>query len=367
MKISLPILYRYLLKSFFISFGGALLAFVSLFVMFDFFERLKTFIKEGSTVLQSLSYLVLKIPLVVHLMVPVAVLVATLLSIGKLSQQSEITAMRAAGVSISWLVRPLVVAGFIISILHFIAAETVVPWATEAVERLYAIDIKKNDEKGRLSRKDFWHRKDRTFFNIGFYDSRDATLQQVSRLEFDPQFRLTHREDADSAQWISPQVGWSMRGITEIQFERSGKFQLESFKRLPLVIDEKPADFYNMQREPEEMNSRQLRKYIDKLRSEGVPVARYLVDLAAKFSFPLVNMIAVLLAFPFALKTSRSGKMTASFLSGIGLGFAYHLFHAVALSLGGAELLPVMSAAWAANILFLCVGVYLIGGAEFGR
>lgn len=367
MKISIPVLHRYLLRHFFSSFLGCLFAFAALFVVFDFFDRLKTFIKEGSSAVQAVTYVLLKVPLVVHLMMPVAVLVATLISIGKLSQLSEITAMRSAGASVRWIVTPLLVVGVLLSICHFIAAETIVPWATESVEQLYHMDIKKKGEKGGLSRENFWYRKDDAFYSVGFYDSKDASLQEISKLEFDRQFRLARRTDAEDAQWISPQVGWSMRNITEVEFNRSGKMQLESFKKLPLVIDEKPADFYNMQREPEEMNTYQLRHYISKLRSEGVPVSKYLVDLAAKYSFPFVNAIAILIAFPFALRPSRSGKMTSSFIAGIGLGFAYHFFHAVCCSLGGAELLPLMASAWAANIIFLCVGLYLLGGAEMSR
>lgn len=365
MKFYIPLLYRYLLRHFLLSFAGSLAAFVSLFVVFDFFERLRVFMKEGSTIIQALSYVVFKVPQVVHLMVPVAVLVGTLISIGKLSQLSEITAMRASGASVGWLVRPLILTGLLISIFHFIAAETVVPWANESLEQLYNLDIKKKDETGRLSREHFWYRKDNSFYSIGFYDSKDATLAEISKFEFDNFFRLTKRTDAESAQWVSNRVGWSMRGITETKFEPTLK--IESFKRLPLVIDEKPADFYSMQREPEEMSSQELSRYIDKLRSEGVPVTKYLVELAAKFAFPLVNMIAVLLAFPFALKPSRSGKMTASFIAGIGLGFAYHFVHATCVSLGGAGVIPVLAAAWSADVIFLCVGLYLVGGAEYAR
>src|SRR4051812_39075402 len=100
----IPLLQRYLLRHFISAFLGCLLAFVTLFTVVDFFERLRTFIKEGSTFFQASTYILLKIPMIVHLMTPVAVLVATLLAVGRLSQLSEITAMRASGASITWLV-----------------------------------------------------------------------------------------------------------------------------------------------------------------------------------------------------------------------------------------------------------------------
>ena len=360
----IPILQRYLLRSFFSSFFGCLLAFVTLFTVFDFFERLKTFIKEGSTILQAATYIFLKIPLIIHLMTPIAVLVATLLAIGRLSQLSEITAMRASGASVNWLITPLLGAGFLISIFQFVAGETIVPWATEAVEELYHFDIKKTVEKGGFNRENFWFRKDNSFYSVDEYDSSTGQLHGITRLDFDRQFRLTKRVDGDSAEWVSPRVGWSSKNISEVEFESDNRLQLESFKMLPFVISEKPMDFYNMKREPDEMTSAQLKVYIDKLRSEGVPVNKYLVELAAKFSFPLVNTIAIALAFPFALQSARSGKLTRGFITGIGVGFAYHFVHAVSSSLGGAELIPVTAAAWGANILFASIGAYLVGGAE---
>jgi lipopolysaccharide export LptBFGC system permease protein LptF len=59
--------------------------------------------------------------------------------------------------------------------------------------------------------------------------------------------------------------------------------------------------------------------------------------------------------------------MTASFISGIALGFAYHFVHATCVSLGGAGVIPVLAAAWSAGVIFLCVGLYLVGGAEYAR
>jgi len=360
----IPLLQRYLLKHFITAFLGCLLAFVTLFIVVDFFERLRTFIKEGSTFFQASTYILLKIPMIVHLMTPVAVLVATLLAVGRLSQLSEITAMRAAGASIPWLVRPLFGAGLVISLLHFIGGETLVPWATQAVEELYHIDIKKKLEKGGLSRENFWFRKDNSFYSIDEYDSSKARLLGITRLDFDRQFRLRKRTDTQHADWLSSRIGWSAKNTTEIEFESNNKLKLDTFKNLPFVVSEKPSDFYNMKRRPEEMTSSELRVYINKLKSEGVPVIKHLVELASKFSFPLVNAIAILLAFPFALGSARSGKLTRGFITGIGVGFAYHFAHAICSSLGSAELIPVTAAAWGANILFASLGVYLVSGAE---
>lgn len=364
-RFSLPILHRYLLRQFVIAFLGSLLAFTALFVVFDFFEQIRVFIREDSTLVQALSYLFFRIPLVVHLMTPMAVLIGTLISIGRLSQLSEITAMRACGVSVTSLTRPLLGAGVVISILVLIAGETIVPWATDYVEELYHVDIRKKVESGGYSRENFWYRSGDKFYNIGFYDSRRASLSGLSVFELDSDFRLLRRVDAEQAEWVSPRVGWSMKDVVEMTFDPNGSVRMNKFNRVPLVIKEKPADFYNMRRMPEAMSYFALLAYVDRLRSEGVPVTKYLVDLASKLSFPFVNVIAILIAVPFALTPARSGSMTKSFVGGISVGFAYHFTHALMVSFGAAELLPVLASAWAANVIFACLGTYLLAGAEY--
>lgn len=88
---------------------------------------------------------------------------------------------------------------------------------------------------------------------------------------------------------------------------------------------------------------RQLSKYIDKLKLEGVSVTNYYVDLASKVSFPFVNFIVILIAFPIALISARSGNITVSFAIGIAIGFGDHVVHAISLSLGNAELIPIIA------------------------
>ncbi len=354
-------LQRYVLRSFFTVLILCLLGSVILFLVFDLFERIDLFIKEGVALALIFEYTSYKIPLIVNLMLPVALLIATILSIGRLSQLSEITAMRACGVSLFRVVRPLMFVGFAAAVISFVAGETIIPSATRRVDEIYNLDIKKKAEKGKYSRANFWYRKGSRFYNVGLYDSRNSTLQGVSVIELDGNFRLERRTDAREAKWGgSAQVGWTMFDVIETVVDKKGNFDSSAFASTPLLIDEEPADFYNMERNAETMSYRELRDYLAKQRAEGVSVTAYLVNLAAKISFPLVNAIVVIIAFPFALVSARAGNLALSFIAAVSIGFGYYIVHALSLSLGNAELIPVLPAAWTANILFGSLGGYLM-------
>jgi lipopolysaccharide export system permease protein len=361
----IPILTRYLVVAFLVSFLGTLCALCSLFLVFDLFDRVRIFIREDSSIFQIIQYFFLKIPSIIQLTTPIALLIATLISVGKLSQQSEITAMRANGLSIISISRPLIILGLAISLITFILGETITPKATRLLEELYHLDIKKKAEKGSFSRENFWYRAGNNFYNISYYDSRTARVSGLSALEFTPNFELQRRIFSPVVTWESSAVGWTMRDVTEISFDDTNKMALSRFRKLPLVIAEKPKDFYNMQRTPETMTYLELSDYIHKLSSEGVPVTKYQVDLASKLSFPLINLIVILIALPFAINSSRSKTSTKSIIYGLTLGFSYYFCHAFCSALGGAELLPLYTSAWAANILFGSLGAFMLFGAEF--
>lgn len=360
-------LQRYILREFLSVLLLCLFAATSLFLVIEMFQRVRVFVREGSTILQAMSYLVLKVPLIIHLMTPVAVLVATLISVGRLSQRSEITAMRACGASILSLAKPLLAAGVVVSVLMFIAGETIVPWATQRVEEVYHIDIRKRDVKGQYSKENFWYRDKNRFVRVGFYDSRNSTLKALSVFHVDDQFDLRKRIDAREAVWSkNPFVGWTMKDAVEARFGGENKFYVSRFTQLPLLIKETPKDFFNLKRKPETLSYLELRKYVEKLTQDGVPVTRYLVDLAAKISFPLVNLVVVLVGIPFALIPARSGNLNLSFIAAVTIGFGYYIVHAVSMSLGAAELIPIVPSAWTANILLGSIGGYLMAGAEYG-
>lgn len=364
-SLRLPILQRYLLKNFFSVALISLLASSSLFLVFDLFERISVFIKEDTSAVQIFQYLLYKLPLILQLMTPLTILIAVLISIGRLSQLSEITAMRAAGLSVWALARPLLFVGILISGLMFANSEWLVPASSRKLHELYNLDIKKKAEKGSYSKSNFWYRKDNRFISVGLYDSRTASLQEITVLEMNKDFQLDRRTDAKSAVWGgSKNIGWTMNDIVEILINSKGQYVTSQLKNAPLIIDEQPSDFFQMEKTAEAMSYAELGSYIEKLKTEGVSTSAYLVDLAAKLSFPLLSFIVVLLAFPLALISSRSGSLTKSAVAGAALGFLYYVTHAISLSFGKAELIPPSAAAWTANIIFLSLGTYLMAGTE---
>jgi lipopolysaccharide export system permease protein len=365
-RFRISLIHRYILERYLSVLAISLFASVTLFIVFEMLDRMSVFIREGASLWLILQYIIFKIPLIVQLMLPVSAMVATLISIGRLSQLSEITAMRAGGLSVQYLVRPLLIVGVILSGFGYLLTETIVPATTKKFDEVYHLDIRRKVEKGSFSRSNFWYREGNKFINVGHYDSKNSKLQDVSIYEVDPDFTIRKRVDAKEANFgRSSLIGWTLYNATETELTAKNRFSSSRFRQIPMVTKKEPQDFYNMEVNTDALSSSALRRHAENLAAEGVPVTKLMVDLAAKKAFPLVCLIVIMTAFPFALIPARSGNLSVAFLAGISLGFLYYVVHAFSLSLGNGELIPVTAAAWSANILLGCVGGYLLAGADY--
>ena len=362
----ISLIHRYILERFLTVLAISLFVSVTLFIVFELLDRLSLFLREGATIWQIVQYFFFKIPLVTQLMLPVSAMVATLISVGRLSQLSEITAMRAGGMSVIYLVKPLLAVGIVLSGFSYLLSETIVPAATKKLDEVYHLDIRRKVEKGSYSRSNFWYREGTRFINVGHYDSKNSKLAEISVFEMNPDFTIKKRIDAAEASFgKNSLVGWTLNNATETELNAEHKFAASRFRQIPLVTKKGPSDFYNMEVNTDALSSSSLRKHAETLSEEGVPVTKLMVDLAAKKSFPLVCLIVIMTAFPFALIPARSGNLSVAFLAGISLGFLYYVVHAFSLSLGNGELIPIQAAAWSANILLGCLGGYLLAGADY--
>ena len=360
----MKLLHRYVLIQLLRNLMLCLMVVVFLFLVFDFFDRIDNILAENPPVWTTISYFLYKIPQTLTLMLPVSMMAAILLTLGIMSRNSEVTAMRASGATVRWICAPVFIVGMTLSLLSIVLNETLVPYSQRRSREIYNIDIRQKDKRGGYSQNDFWWRTKDKFFSIGTFDSRDNTMHDVSIFELNGAFNVKKRTDAEKITWVDPLLGWNLWRITEYLFDDKGEMEIRKARSLPLWLKEKPADFYDVRADPSTMSFRQLNAFINGQAHNGLRVTGLMAYLYEKISFPFVNLIVSLVVVPFALKPARSGSMAASVVAALVIGFSYFAVHSFSIALGRAELLPPLLSAWAANIIMGFIGVVLISGTE---
>lgn len=350
------ILFRYISTNFLKLFFICILSFLTIYLTIDFMSKFWKLSARDVPFIEIGRYFIFKVPLILTQVTPMATLLATLLTLGILSRNSEITVIKSSGISIYYLSIPIVALSLVISLFSLATSEYLVPYSNK---RFKAIERYRpgQDKTQRLFRKDkIWYFGVENIYKIDLLDLNNKVLHDVTVLKLDNDYEIAERTDAKKVIWKDN--GWVFAdGL--IRYFRD-PMKVERFQKRKIEIREKFSDFTVISQTPEEMSFKELKKYIDKLKNMGLDHRRYFVDLLAKISFPLVNLSLPLIGIPFALKTGRSAGIASGVGLSIVIGFAYWVTMAFNISLGHVGALPPFIAAFGSNIIFGLLGLILI-------
>ncbi|MDD2366048.1 MAG: LPS export ABC transporter permease LptG [Desulfuromonadaceae bacterium] len=330
--------------------------FVGLYLVVDLIEKIPRFLRSGGVAVDILEYFICKFPEMISRTAIFSTLMATLLTLGALSRDSEIIAMRSCGISLFRLSMPMLILGFIASIVLFVNSELVLPHSYARTEMIDRVKIKKHGERVAFKRNNIWFRSDSMILQATMFEPKTKTLSGVVLWDVDSTMHPVGRVDADNAVYSNGM--WLLNSVKQKKFNPSG-FTEKSLETMPLDLKLKVEDLRLLDSDADNMSIRTLREYAENLRRGGYQAYRYLTLMHTKIASPFGALIMVLLGIPFALRNSRSGGIAMGIGVGIGLGFAYFVVNALLLSYGRSGALPPMAAAWGANIIFLLGGVWL--------
>lgn len=361
------ILDEYVMGSFLRNFALVLIAFTVLFLIFTFFELIGDIVRYRTPLVTVGDYLLNLIPFVLYNMTPLCSLVAVLITFGALSRSSELTAMKATGVSLYRVVAPVLVVAAILSVALFAFDELYLPQANRKQEALLS-SIKGKPAQTFLRPDRKWISGQNTspadptrIFYYQFFDPDRNVFANLTVFEFQPgTFALTRRVYASSAHWNPQSARWvfedgwnrSFQGETTTGYNT---FSVASFPE----IHEQPAYFKKEERPSQEMSYDELTRYIHDLQQSGFDTTRLRVQLHRKLAYPLITLVMAIVAVPFALSTGKRGNI-AGLGTAIGVAIAYYILSNIFENLGDVNSLPALLAAWSPDLLFAMLGSYLL-------
>jgi LPS export ABC transporter permease LptF/LPS export ABC transporter permease LptG len=346
---------------------------VGLFYISTFIDLADKLFRGTATSGMLLRYFYWQTPQYVYYIIPLAGLVATLVTMGLLTKNSELIVMRACGISLYRSALPLLVFAAICSGVLFELEEHVLATSNREAQRLNATMRGWPVQTfGVLDRR--WIVG--TGGDIYHYELFNPAVNQFNRLSI---FRVDHaawrldsltfardvglvRQPGNSGQpsmtWIARQ-GWTREFRTAKKRNRvETVVNYSAFAERPVSLE--PPKFFNTpEPDADRMTFGELKRYTMELKSSGYSVIGYMVQLQRKVAFPFVTVIMTLLALPFAVTTGRRGA-----LYGIGIGIVMAIVYWIALSvfaaLGSGGAMSPMLAAWAPNILFSAAAAVML-------
>jgi len=355
------ILDDYVLRDFTLYLSMIVAAFLMLLLVFTLFELLSDILRNQVSPLTVGEYLLNVVPYFLYNTTPLSMLLAVLVTFGLLQKSNEITAIKATGISLYRIVVPVLIASTLVAGVLFLSDQLYLPYTNKRQDAL------RNQIKGKPAQtylrpeRQWMFGQHSDIYYYQFFDPDRDVFGGVSVFQFDPHtFQITHRITADRAHWSNAmgrwiyEQGWE-RSLSGAAIENYHKFDVATYPELA----EAPAYFKKEIKQSSEMSYDELRSYIHDLEQSGFDVVRLRVQLQKKIAYPLITLVMAILAIPFALSAGKRSAV-AGVATAIGIGVVYWTISGLFEAMGNLSQLPPAVAAWSPDLVFGCIGGYLI-------
>jgi lipopolysaccharide export system permease protein len=348
----MKIIDKYLIKQFLQTIVFGLLGFTFIFIVIDAMENLDDFIDQSVPALKIIHYYIVFSPEIIRLMTPVAVLFAALFTAGKAANLSELTAIKASGVSLYRFMLPFVITTILISLFSVYFSGYVVPMANKTKLNIEQEYLKKNISFSG-SNIYFQDSKQR-IVSISFFDYNLNRANRVSIQDFNATNlkQMKSRIDAVSLSYDTLKNIWVANNGIKRDFDGIHQ-SADYFTSLEIPnLNFSPSDLLKKQTRPSEMNLTELNELVKSQQNAGNDPTSTLIEYHSRIAFAMTSVIVVLFGLPISAN-KRKGGIASQVGLNILVTFLYLVFMKVSQAFGKNGALNPVITAWLANFLFM--------------
>lgn len=341
---------RYISGLFWIYLIGALLIFVTLLLTIDAMSTMSTYKNVESSLW--LKYYLNYLPELVHKLLPVACVIATVMTISILNRANELVALFASGMSLLRITASILFWVTLLSIGGYFMSDRLLPTLMKNKNYIYYAEIKKIPSLYQTVKTNkIWYRSKNAIFNIKTLSLEGNRAQGLTLYFFNEGWDLIQMISAESVEMNGSQ--WALANGTVTIFSETSSFPMsQAFKQKNIVMNEDSNDLKSTGQTSEMLSQQELMRFIKKNKSAGLDTTTYEVDYHSKFSFAFSALVMCLLGIPFSTSSRRSGGVMFNLGLCLLLVLAYWIFYNAGLNLGKYGSVQPWLGAWLPNLIF---------------
>lgn len=350
------VLFIYLAKSYFWRFVVLLIGITIVLQTLDLLANSDDILAPAGAGIDSiLKYSSLRIPQILSLLTPFIGLLASLITFATLNQHSEVTIMKAAGLSAFHIIAPLVFVSAFISVAHFALNETILVNANKELaywqDNNYALELPERPENAT----NVWALDGDTYISVNGVTKGGTILDDVTLYRIKPDGMLTATTTAKFAAYVNN--AWT---LFDVKTFNVANHQEETKSVMAWDTSLPPDRFLALSVEPDKVSFWTLLSTVHELNQEGHSTILLSAWIYQKIANPLSILLMPLLASLVGFGVYRSGHLFIRFIGGLALGFSYFVGDNLMLALGQFGTVPPFLAVWAPFVLFLFLGLGIV-------
>jgi lipopolysaccharide export system permease protein len=335
-------------------------AFTLIFAATELLNIGKLISNEHAPVWAALLVFLWSLPGEVVLVIPMALLLGTLLAVQRLSGESEMTAMKAAGITFARIVAPLLAVGILMSFVTYLLQEGVVPYANGQLSEIEYDVIKHVSAFNRdLTVSAPLPGGGRQVTIATAYDPNSRALLHVTLIQYDNHNEPRQIAFADRAEFTADK--WTLENSSVYRFNPDGTTLAEpKIPQQEVEIGENPTGLVKRMSndDPENMSRSQIADVVRSGQLTQNERRKYVTVYQEKLARPFACFVFILIAIPFGLRSIRtSGSTSLGFGLSLAIVFVYYVVMTICSFASEALLSLAWLWAWMPNLLFTAIGL----------
>ncbi|SDP27672.1 LptF/LptG family permease [Desulforhopalus singaporensis] len=355
------LLNRYLVSQFIKYFFTVNAGFVSIYLLVDFFEKIDNFKSAGKSMSLAINYFIFTIPYIVDLLGPVLILLAGVITLGILNHTNELTALKAGGVPLKLIIRPLILSAVFFTLLFIAAAQWLLPQTVAHTNNIWYEQLKGKVPLGIVRNNRYHYKGQDAFYSFGWPNPKKYIFKDFSYSEWDENYNLKILITASWADWDPEKERWVLKKGQVQQKSEDGTYEILNFKMRFHVFNESPEDFLVPINKNTEQSLSDL--YFETENAEAEYEQRNAwTNFLGRISYLFLGIPLLLLGLPILLYSYRKWGRDLSVAIPVSCGLAFLAWGiwGALQSLSIAGYISPLFAAVTLHILFSLLGLFLL-------
>lgn len=354
----MKLLDRYLISQYIKYFFTINIAFVSLYVLIDFFEKIDDFKEHGKSIGLALQYFALNIPFIVDQLSPILILLSGVIALGILNHNHELTALKAGGIPLKTIIKPIIMAGLGFTMLFLAIAQWILPHAIAATNNIWFEQVKGKIQLGIYRNGRYYFKGKEGFYSFKWENHDQLFFRDFSYSRWDEDHNLELLISAKMAFYA--RETWVLK-YGQTQEVKAGDFKTKPFEEFHQKLPESPEDFLIPQYDFAAKSITGLYADIRKQETEKLTTKAW-AEFYGRISYILLGFPLLLMGLPILLLTYAKWGRDLSIAIPISCGMAFVVWGiwGALQSLAVAGAVSPIFAGTVIHIVFSSIGIYLL-------
>lgn len=355
------LLNRYLLSQFVKYFFTVNSGFVAIYLLVDFFEKYDDFMNAGKSTALALEYFFLTIPFIVDQLGPVFILLAGVISLGILNHSNELTALKAGGVPLRLIIRPIFVGAFAFTMLFVASAQFLLPITVARTNNIWFEQLKGKVPLGIVRNGRYYYKGKEGFYSFAWPDPKRFIFKDFSYSRWDENNNIESLTTAKFADWNEKKNTWILKRGQIQQQQDPLDYTITNFAIREISLPEPPEVFLVPANKEAELSLTALYQEIGRTEVEHEAKTAW-INFLGRISYILLGIPLLLLGLPILLYSYHKwGRdLSVAIPASCGLAFVAWGIWGALQSLARAGYVAPIAAAVSIHIIFSILGIILL-------